>query len=118
MSVDMNTFSYVNNSEIDRNAEANLSRAKGGGWMLAIALALGKIADSMGENMLDLAKQIDTLQRAQVDNPKATAADGSGLSELNARLTTLGQQLGQMLQAMSTIVKTLGEGNKDLARKQ
>ena len=86
--------------------------------MLAIALALGKIADSMGENMLDLAKQIDTLQRAQVDNPKATAADGSGLSELNARLTTLGQQLGQMLQAMSTIIKTLGEGNKDLARKQ
>lgn len=118
MAIEGYTFSYVQSAEIDRAAEANLSRAKGGGWLLAIALALGKIADSMGENMLDLASQIDALQRRQVDDPKATAPDGSGLSELNARLTTMGQQLGQHLQAMSTIIKTIGEGNKDLARKQ
>ena len=88
MSVDMNTFSYVNNSEIDRAAEANLSRAKGGGWMLAIALALGKIADSMGENMLDLAKQIDTLQRAGDLGLGGVYVredyGGSGLSRLDA----------------------------------
>jgi hypothetical protein len=116
MSVEFN-FSYVASVETERAAEAKSSLGNGGGWLRAIALALGKIADSMGERMLGLAKQIDTLQREQESNPDATV-DGKGLTELNAELQVLGQQLGQMLQMMATIVKTIGEGNKDLARKQ
>ncbi|MGH8033279.1 MAG: hypothetical protein ACREO8_13215 [Luteimonas sp.] len=117
MAIEGYNFSYVGTAETERTVEARSSLGNGGGWLRAIALVLGKIADSMGERMLDLAKQIDTLQRQQQDNPDATVG-GKGLTELNAELQVLGQQLGQMLQTMATIVKTIGEGNKDLARKQ
>jgi hypothetical protein len=122
---------YNASVEVERsatNTTARASGAGGGGWLLAIALTLGKIADAMGERMLKLAERIDTLQAAQEDNPKATidangtvdneGKSGDGLTELNARLQVLGQQLGQMLQMLATIVKTIGEGNKDIARKQ
>lgn len=111
---------YIQSVETERSAEAQSARAgKGGGWLLAIALTLGKIADAMGERMLKLAEKIDTLQAEQEKNPGAKDAEtGDGLTELNAKLQVLGQQLGQMLQMLATIVKTIGEGNKDIARKQ
>ena len=120
---DINAFSNVAQNE--RAAEAQNARANkgGGGWLLAIAMALGKIADSMGERMLTLADKIDALQakqsQAQADGKAiAKEPEGQGLTALNAQLQVLGQQLGQMLQMLSTIVKTIGEGNKDIARKQ
>lgn len=118
MTVEVNyTYNFNNVAETDRAAEAKSNLGNGGGWLRAIALALGKIADAMGERMLELARQIDTLQKQQESNPDATI-DGKGLTELNAELQVLGQQLGQMLQMLATIVKTIGEGNKDIARKQ
>jgi len=118
MTVEINyNYSFNQAAETDRAAEAKSNLGNGGGWLRAIALALGKIADAMGERMLDLARDIDTLQKQQKDNPDATI-DGKGLTELNAELQVLGQQLGQMLQMLATIVKTIGEGNKDIARKQ
>lgn len=114
---DLFVASYVSAAETERAAEAKSNLGNGGGWLRAIALALGKIADAMGERMLDMARDIDTLQRQQKDNPDATI-DGKGLTELNAELQVLGQQLGQMLQMLATIVKTIGEGNKDISRKQ
>lgn len=130
MSVEFN-FNFNNTAEAERTNEAQLSRAgggsgsTGGGWLLAIALTLGKIADAMGERMLKMAEKIDALQEKQAKMDAAgkgeTATDpetGDGLTELNARLQVLGQQLGQMLQMLATIVKTIGEGNKDIARKQ
>lgn len=123
MSIDNNfTFSFNNSAEVERTNEARNARAGGqggGGWLLAIALTLGKIADAMGERMLGLAEKIDALQAKQEEDPGATdPATGDGLTELNAKLQVLGQQLGQMLQMLATIVKTIGEGNKDIARKQ
>jgi len=123
MSVDGNfTFSFNQSAEVERSVEARNARtggAQGGGWLLAIALTLGKIADAMGERMLRLAEKIDALQAKQEDDPSAVDPEsGDGLTELNARLQVLGQQLGQMLQMLATIVKTIGEGNKDIARKQ
>lgn len=116
------TFSYNQSVEVERTAEARNARAggaQGGGWLMAIALTLGKIADAMGERMLQLAEKIDALQAAQENDPSATDPEtGDGLTELNAKLQVLGQQLGQMLQMLATIVKTIGEGNKDIARKQ
>ena len=111
------TYSYVNSAETERAAEAKSNLGNGGGWLRAIALALGKIADAMGERMLEMARQIDTLQKMQKEDPNAKI-DGKGLTELNAEMQVLGQQLGQMLQMLATIVKTIGEGNKDIARKQ
>lgn len=125
MTIDSNVsfnFSFNGTAQNERASEAQNARAggsNGGGWLLAIALTIGKIADSMGERMLGLAEKIDTLQAKQAEDPKAVdEATGDGLTELNAQLQVLGQQLGQMLQMLSTIVKTIGEGNKDLARKQ
>jgi len=117
MTTEVFNYSFVSTAENDRASEAKSALGNGGGWLRAIALALGKIADAMGERMLELARQIDTLQKQQQDNPDATI-DGKGLTELNAELQVLGQQLGQMLQQLATIVKTIGEGNKDIARKQ
>ena len=134
MAIDNNfNFSFVNTAEGERANEAQSARAgksggvggTGGGWLLAIALTIGKIADAMGERMLKLAEKIDALQEQQskldAKGKGETARDpesGDGLTELNARLQVLGQQLGQMLQMLATIVKTIGEGNKDIARKQ
>jgi hypothetical protein len=116
------TFSYNQSVEVERTNEARNARtggAQGGGWLMAIALTLGKIADAMGERMLKLAEKIDALQAAQENDPSATDPEtGDGLTELNAKLQVLGHQLGQMLQMLATIVKTIGEGNKDIARKQ
>ena len=113
---------YNASVEVDRAVESQNARtggAGGGGWLLAIALTLGKIADAMGERMLRLAEKIDALQAKQEEDPGATDPEsGDGLTELNAKLQVLGQQLGQMLQMLATIVKTIGEGNKDIARKQ
>lgn len=115
------TVSFASTVSDTQAAEAQNARAgKGGGWLLAIAVALGTIADNMGERMLEKAQDIDTLQKEQADQKDQGLKneDGKGLSELNAELQVLGQQLGQMLQMMATIIKTIGEGNKDLARKQ
>lgn len=124
MAVDGNfQFSYANNTESERANEAQMARGgkggvngSGGGWLMAIGTALGKIADSMGERMLDMAKQVDTLTKMQKDDPGATL-NGKGLTELNTELQVLSQQLGQMLQISSSIIKTIGEGNKDISRK-
>ena len=119
------TANYVNAAEVDRAVEARNAASKnsGGGWLLAIALTLGKIADAMGERMLVLADKIDALQQKQSEAQAKGEAiekepEGQGLTALNAQLQVLGQQLGQMLQMLATIVKTIGEGNKDIARKQ
>jgi DNA anti-recombination protein RmuC len=116
------TFSFNQSAEVERTNEARNARAggaQGGGWLMAIALTLGKIADAMGERMLKLAEKIDALQEKQEKDPSAKDPEtGDGLTELNAKLQVLGQQLGQMLQMLATIVKTIGEGNKDIARKQ
>ncbi|NZA26794.1 hypothetical protein H0E84_10400 [Luteimonas sp. SJ-92] len=118
MSSEVWSFSYVGTVQAERAAEAkSAAGAKGGGWLLAIALTLGKIADAMGERLLAKAQDIDTLQKMQKDDPDATLG-GKGLTELNAEMQVLQQQLSQMIQALNTIVKALGEGNRDLARKQ
>jgi len=112
-------YSYINNAETERATESSKGRASGGGWLMAIAMTLAKIADSMGERLLDKAKDIDTLQKMQKDqDDPGLKLDGKGLTELNAEMQVLQQQLSQMVQALNTIVKAIGEGNRDLARKQ
>lgn len=113
------TFSYVQNAEMERASEAEGLKSGSGSWMMAIALALGKMADSMGERLMELASRIDSLQERQHNADDPTLKDnGKGITELNAMMQTQAQQLQMHLQAMSTIIKSIGEGNTQIARKQ
>jgi len=103
-------FSYVRSIEGERVASAAAAKAGGGGhgWLFAIAQALGKIADNLG-------KQIE--QKAQ-DLDSSIRAGAKDLTEQNAELQALSQQMNMLMQAISTVIKSIGEGAAAIARKQ
>ncbi|MEN1956857.1 hypothetical protein WCE34_04650 [Luteimonas sp. MJ204] len=103
--VDLNSF--VANATTMREAEAKLASARGGGWLIALAQVLGKIADNMGEAIVAKAKEIDT-----------AGPDADNINELNAELTAMSQVFKMFMEAASTVIKTIGEGNASMARKQ
>ena len=105
MAVDLTSF--VANATTMREAEAQLSSARGGGWLIALAQVLGKIADKMGEEIVSKAKEIDT-----------AGPEADNINELNAELTAMSQVFKMFMETVSTVIKTIGEGNASVARKQ
>lgn len=103
--VDLN--SYVANAEGMREAEAKLASARGGGWLIALAEVLGKIADKMANEIVEMARDIDE-----------AGPDAPNINELNAKLTAASQILKMFMETVSTVIKTIGEGNASVARKQ
>ncbi|MDH5834473.1 hypothetical protein [Luteimonas kalidii] len=104
----MNDYSQMS---VDQLAvEAKL--AKGGSWLVVLAMILGKIADKMGENLVKMAQAIDTEQQRVSDG-----GENSQLTELNAKMNAYSQTMNMFMQATSNIIKSLGEGNTQIARK-
>lgn len=101
-------FSYVRSVETERTSEAKSSGKGGHGWLFAIAKALGKIADNLG-------KLIEKKAAALDDSIRAGKKD---LTEQNAELQALAQQMNMLMQAISNVIKTIGEGSAAIARKQ
>ncbi len=101
--------SFVHYAESQRLAAAHEAKSsKGHGWLYAIAKTLGEACDALGKEITDRASALDD----------AIRAGKKDLTEQNAELQALTQQMNMMMQATSTIIKTLGEGNATLARKQ
>ena len=86
--------------------------AKGGSWLVVLAMILGKIADKMGENLVKMAQAIDTEQQRVADG-----GENSKLTELNAKMNAYSQTMNMFMQAVSNIIKSIGEGNTQIARK-
>ena len=104
----MNDYSQMS---VDQLAiEAKL--AKGGSWLDVLAMILGKIADKMGENLVKMAQAIDTEQQRVADG-----GENSKLTELNAKMNAYSQTMNMFMQAVSNIIKSIGEGNTQIARK-
>lgn len=102
-------YGYVQHAESQRMAAAHEAKhSKGHGWLYAIAKTLGEAADKLGKEISDRAEALDSSIRAGKKD----------LTEQNAELQALTQQMNMLMQATSTIIKTLGEGNAALARKQ
>jgi hypothetical protein len=112
----MNDYNTV--SAADRNSESKAAR---GSWMVALATMLGKMADRLGDAIVQQAVKIDTEMNRQAgfrnDNPGKSVED-SNLTQLNAELTAMGQQMKMLQESISTIIKSIGEGNSSIARKQ
>lgn len=111
------SFSYVENAKSENEIKAKAAK-EGGSWLMALAAILGEIADKMMTEVVGLAKELDNLQEAQKDNPDAKSKSGMSENELTARLQGQTQIMNMFMQAMNTIIKSIGEANKDVARKQ
>lgn len=88
--------------------------AKGGSWLVALATLMGKIADKMGENLVKMAQKIDSEQAKASD---AAPGEKNDLTALNGQMNAYGQLMNMFMQSMSAIIKTIGEGNAQIARK-
>lgn len=106
MSNPVDLTSFVATMTVERANDAQVA-AKGGGWLIAIAEMLGKIADKMGEEVVAKAKEIDE-----------AGSDADNINELNAELSAMSQVFKMFMETVSTVIKTIGEGNSSVARKQ
>ena len=103
--VTYNPNTYVAQSEFQREADINESVA-GGSWLYQIAKLLGQIGDKMAQRVVDMAKAVDK-----------AGPEAKNITELNAKLNAATQVLNMFLQAVSNIIKTIGEGEAAVARK-
>ncbi len=71
-------------------------------------MALGKIADNLGKQIEDKAAALDS----------DIVAGKKDLTQQNAELQALAQQMNMLMQAISTVIKSIGEGATQIARKQ
>ena len=127
-------FSFIGNVQAQRSAEAAASAGgKGNGsYLMALAIMLGEIADKMLDKVMDLANQLDNIQdqKADIKNEhlkdngdvkkgKGARDPGSmGENKITAELQAQTQIMNMFMQAMSTVIKSVGEANRDVARKQ
>ena len=111
--------SYVGAAEASRNSESAAAR---GSWLVALASMLGKMADRLGDAIVKQAELIDNEmnRQAEVRNESKgkKSVEDSNLTQLNAELTAMSQQMKMLQESISTIIKSIGEGNSSIARKQ
>lgn len=99
---------YGFNQQVTNDRNTETASAVGKGWLVAIAQILGKMADQLGKMIEDKAAKLDESIRAEKKDT----------TQQNAELQALTQQMNMLMQAISTIIKSIGEGNQALAKKQ
>jgi hypothetical protein len=92
----------------NRDMEAALKGTKSP--MMKLAIVLGMLADKKSDDMMSKAKQIG--QFGEVTQKKQ-----GQFQQMNSELQALGQELGVLSQAMSNVIKSMGEASTTLARK-
>lgn len=100
------SFSFVDNVRQEGEIQARTS-GKSTSWLMAFAKVMGDVANNISEQMMDKAKEIDAA--AKSDKPS---------NELTAELTALSQLFKMVTEATNNVIKSVGEGNASLARKQ
>ncbi len=74
----------------------------GGGFLMAIASALGEMIDKMAADLIEFSQELG-------DSPTA---------QQTTELTAKSQMFSLFMNNASTVIKTLGEANAAMARKQ
>lgn len=121
MTIESTGYNYVQMQASDAQSQAKISKYNGS-WMVALAAIMGQIADKMSLNLMNLADKLDKLQADKADmkkgDPPPKADNGMSENLLTAHMQAQTQLLNMFMQAMNTIIKSVGEANKDVARKQ
>ena len=99
-------FSYVENVRQEAQTEARVS-GKSTSWLMAFAKLMGEVANNVADQMMAKAREIDK-----------AAKDEKPSNELTAELTALSQLFKMVTEATSNVIKSVGEGNTSMARKQ
>lgn len=100
------TFSFVREVQGEEIARARTSGASQS-WLMVFAKLMGDVMNNIAEQMMDKAKEID-----------AAAKNEEPANELTAELNALSQLFKMVSEATNNVIKSVGEGNSALARKQ
>lgn len=112
------SFSFIQNVQSQRQGEAQAAKG-GGSYLMALAIMLGEIADKMLDRVMDLADQLDNLQDKKADIKNGDKDPGGmGENKITAELQAQTQIMNMFMQAMNTVIKSVGEANRDVSRKQ
>lgn len=114
------SFSFIQNVQAQRAGEAQAAKGGGNGsYLMALAMMLGEIADKMLDRIMDLADQLDNLQDKKAETKNGgDDPGGMGENKLTAELQAQTQIMNMFMQAMNTVIKSVGEANRDVSRKQ
>lgn len=99
-------FSFVQEARQENEVQARTS-GKSNSWLMAFAKLMGEVLNNVSEQMMDKAKEID-----------AAAKSEEPANELTAELTALSQLFKMISEACNNVIKSVGEGNQSMARKQ
>jgi hypothetical protein len=91
-----------------------------GGFLVALAEALGRVMDQKSDDIVKLANQINQDGQKNVGKDLKAGdsnAEASRLQQQTSLLQGLSQELSTLSQALSTSLKSIGEGQQTLARK-
>ncbi|MGH6610627.1 MAG: hypothetical protein ACRECQ_10240 [Burkholderiaceae bacterium] len=96
-------YSQVSLSEARENSGGEDARAakRGGGWLAAFAIAMGKLIENAGNELIRKAENIGT---------EPTPADST-------MLTVESQEYSMFVNAVSTALKTMGEAQAAMAKR-
>jgi len=100
------SFNFAENTLQELQNKAQMS-GKSGSWLVQFATVMGEIANKISDQMMEKAGEIDTA--AENEEPA---------NELTAELTALSQLFKMLTEATNNVIKSVGEGNSALARKQ
>ncbi|WP_149195351.1 hypothetical protein [Luteimonas suaedae] len=111
-------YNFIDNAQIDARTKAQASKAAGGSVLMALAIAMGLIADKMTDRVFALAEKLDNIQNEKAKMENNGKSPGS-MSEnlITAQLQAQTQIMNMFMQAMSTVIKSYGEANTQVARK-
>lgn len=98
---DMLRDAVMNQSDREEVREAKAGGRSGGGWLRAMAEALGKKLDAAAHEMQDLANKIDK------EDPSTTTD-----------FQVASQEFNMLMNAANTAIKSIGEAMANTARKQ
>lgn len=82
-----------------------------GSWLAVIAKALAKCMTQLQDRMVEDANQMSV-------GKDPTDAEQKQANEAKADLQVAGQQYAQVVNALNTVIKTVGQADAVLARKQ
>lgn len=118
-------FVVSQNRESGELSATSGGRGGKGGWLMALATAMGGIMGDRAANMVSLMDKLQTLNDQQKELNSDSKGNKEALEE-NAREFNLtmtqfqaeSQMFGIISNASSTAIKSIGEGLTSLARKQ